>query len=671
MRTGLFVVAVIQTILLVAAFDLDFKPTYYKKGDKVDLLVNKVESDHTQLPFPYYNLPFVCPLTPSTKALPMSLGAIIKGDRIWESNYELRFGHDMKCMRLCDLIATESGLSKAAGLIKDGYVVQWLVDGLPGATTFVLLHNNKYYAAGFPMGFVEKGVSYLYNHVMIVIRFHKDKITKQNTIVGFEVYPKSVSDETCPGALKNYKNFPVTVNKKLVSAAKEKGQKYKVRIPWTYSVYWREDNSVDYALRWDMYYENEAIATDHKIHWLSIINSLVLVFFLSLIVAVVLVRVLKKDIQSQQPSLPVTKDETSNNSWKALIDDVSKPPNLGLLLTLLVTSGIQLLVACVGVIVIHFVNTQFNTSHGGKSNTFFNVHLGSIYSVSIFFFIVSGAVSSYFGIILHKMFHNGRLNTEYAFRETVSLSIIFSGSVPSVIFSLVLFLNFFVWAKQSSYALPLGTIVVLISLFLAVEIPLGIIGGYFGNMRKFDQNSVLNSNQAPVQKTPFSLKKNTVTYLRILTSRSWIQNPIISTAIFGLIPFFIVYVELAFVFNSIWFEKTTFYYMYGFLLVTVILLVTIVVETTIVAVYISLAVYNNPNWHWLSFRVGASVGFYIYAYAIFYFVVNLDVKDFFSSLLYFGYMGITCTLISLTFGSVAAITGLIFIKNIYSAIKLD
>ena len=85
-------------------------------------------------------------------------------------------------------------LKRASELIKDGYVNHWSIDGLPGATTFESTnHRKKYYAAGFPMGFVnpDDGISYLYNHVMLVIRYHKEKgSSNENTIVGFEVYPK-------------------------------------------------------------------------------------------------------------------------------------------------------------------------------------------------------------------------------------------------------------------------------------------------------------------------------------------------------------------------------------------------------------------------------------------------------------------------------------------------
>lgn len=139
------------------------------------------------------------------------LGEILRGDRIWQSGYDLKFGIDQPCLRLCDLRATQSGIRRASNLIKDGYVVHWSIDGLPGATTFETNnHRRKYYAAGFPMGFVdENDISYLYNHVMLVIRYHRGVTNGEYTIVGFEVYPKSVINEECPGTRKDYQNFPL------------------------------------------------------------------------------------------------------------------------------------------------------------------------------------------------------------------------------------------------------------------------------------------------------------------------------------------------------------------------------------------------------------------------------------------------------------------------------
>lgn len=644
---------------MVSAFDF-FSPKRYRKGEKVELLLNKIESDHTQLPFRYNDLPFVC-YDRSKKAKSMLLGEILRGDRFWESLYELEFKVDKPCLHLCQMRTTQNGAARADYLIRNGYVVHWNLDGLPGATTFTgANHVSRYYAAGFPLGFVKGDKSYLYNHVTLVIRYHTEK-DGMSSIVGFEVYPKSVINEVCPGTSKNYKNFPIELprdkNKKLIEQ--------HTLIPYTYSVYWREDNSVSYQNRWDLYYDNDSSITSNHIHWLSLVNSLVLFCLVSLVVAITMFRLLKTDLQSGT-SIPLTRSEidgTNGNSglWKNLVNVVMNKPPRTLLLCTLVSSGIQCLVALVGVVVILVLNSKLNFGSGTSSSAFFNLHQGAFFSCSIVLLLASGFVSAYLGVILFKIMSNEPPRTKYDTRRTFILSSLFAGTLPFTLLSVVLTLNLFVWAKESSNALPFGTIVVLILLFGIIELPLGILGGLLGNKFEFPLNSFMVTSYVPESKSVG----------KIASRRSFVMNPIISTLAFGLIPFGIAYVDLLFIFNSIWLEKTTFYYMYGFLLLTVMLLLVVVAESAIVVTYLSLAVYNNPNWQWLCFRVGFSIGWYVYAYTIYYFVSYLHMTDFVSVLIYFSYMALFSVALGVACGAISVVTSAVFIRSIYGMVKSD
>lgn len=632
-----------------------FSPKKYKSGDKVELLVNKIESDHTQLPYRYHNLPFVCN-DPTKKAKKLLLGEILRGDRFWESNYDLRFGVDQDCARLCDVISRHHTTKYLDSLIKDGYVVHWNLDGLPGATTYANPSlGSKYYAAGFPLGFVKEGISYMYNHVTLVIRYHRDK-EGLNAIVGFEVYPKSVNNEQCPGSKKNYKNLPLLKPKK--------GQpEFKTIIPYTYSVYWRQDNSLSYENRWDLYYDRENSQTSSHIHWLSFINSLVLVCLVSLIVAVIMFRVLKSDMQSE-PTIPYIKSDVdgskASGSWKRLVNVMMQKPKLSLLLSALCASGIQFLVAALGVVGVFVINNSVSFGVGSSSKIFFNNHQGSFFSCSVVLLVASGFVSSFVGIITHKLLLNETHDTVYLTGQVGALSIIFSAMFPLSILICLLFINLFVWAKESSNALPFGTILVLIFLFALVELPLGILGGQLGNRFQFPKDSFLVTSS-----TPNSTEERTT------VRKSLIMNTLSTSLLFGVIPFGIVYVDLLLIFNSIWLEKTTFFYMYGFLLTTSIILLVVVSESAIVATYVSLTIYNNPNWQWLCFRVGSSIGWYIFAYSTYYFVNHLHMSDLVSILIYFSYMALVSLAIGVGCGAMAVLSGLLFIRKICSSVKLD
>ncbi len=53
-------------------------------------------------------------------------------------------------------------------------------------------------------------------------------------------------------------------------------------------------------------------------------------------------------------------------------------------------------------------------------------------------------------------------------------------------------------------------------------------------------------------------------------------------------PFAVIFIELLFVFRSLWQDKSGYYYVFGFLGVVSLVLIVTVVEVTIVATYIQL-----------------------------------------------------------------------------------
>lgn len=105
---------------------------------------------------------------------------------------------------------------------------------------------------------------------------------------------------------------------------------------FTYSVEWKE-SAVSWASRWDIYLG----MNDVQIHWFSIINSLVVVFFLSGILTMIMVRTLRRDIAkyNTEDSFEDTLEETG---WKLVHGDVFRPPHNPRLFAALIGSGIQI-----------------------------------------------------------------------------------------------------------------------------------------------------------------------------------------------------------------------------------------------------------------------------------------------------------------------------------------
>ena len=308
----------------------------YSDGDAVPLFVNKVYSDNTQLQYAFAELPFVCP--PSGRPRPgtglisganvaLNLGEVLRGDRIVVSDYELEMGRDDEAHYLCSQKVDRAGLRRAIEVVKRGYVAEWIVDNLPGATSFVTVDKSrKYYAAGFKMGYEEPSMTtgppryFLNNHVTLVVRYHRapgrDGQQGRKVIVGFEVYPKSIEAENrdqsgLPADLHGVHNgLELTMARNVTNTTltRDSDTSYSpteyddgaedatLTIPYTYSVYFREEEKIEWGNRWDLYFVNQEDSS--KIHWLAIVNSLVICGLLTAVVAVILARTIRGDIKA-------------------------------------------------------------------------------------------------------------------------------------------------------------------------------------------------------------------------------------------------------------------------------------------------------------------------------------------------------------------------------------
>ena len=69
--------------------------------------------------------------------------------------------------------------------------------------------------------------------------------------------------------------------------------KKDLEIPYTYSVQFKKNNDIRWSSRWDYILRSYPYT---RIHWFSILNSLIIVLFLSGMIGSVLLRTLRKDI---------------------------------------------------------------------------------------------------------------------------------------------------------------------------------------------------------------------------------------------------------------------------------------------------------------------------------------------------------------------------------------
>merc|ERR1712107_472165 len=126
--------------------------------------------------------------------------------------------------------------------------------------------------------------------------------------------------------------------------------------------------------------------------------------------------------------------------------------------------------------------------------------------------------------------------------------------------------------------------------------------------------------------------------------------------------------ELFFIMASIW--QHQFYYLFGFLALVLVILIVTCAEISIALTYFQLTS-ENHRWWWRSFLSCASSAMYVFLYSILYFHSRLQIEKLVSTILYFGYMSIMSILFFLLTGSIGTLASFVFVKIIYSSIKID
>lgn len=320
--------------------------------------VNKLTSVKTQLPFEYYSLPVCKPQ--EIEDAPENLGEVLAGDTIENSLYDLRMDVAEYCKVLCTLEYSADQVKMFQEKIKDEYRVNWVLDNLQLAVQF---HDEtgqamEAYEEGFPLGYglMKEGdeantMYYLYNHIKFKIRVHKNPSSFEGSrVVGFVVEPHSIKHTSSNGQLDC-----------TPKGAWQSIMGDKEKVSWTYDVEWVESD-VPWASRWDIYLNG---SPDDKIHWFSIVNSLMIVLFLTGMVAMIMMRTLHKDIARYNEE-PASDDAQEEFGWKLVHGDVFRPPTTSpMLLAVFVGSGVQLLAMTVPLMAFALLGFLSPANRGG------------------------------------------------------------------------------------------------------------------------------------------------------------------------------------------------------------------------------------------------------------------------------------------------------------------
>jgi len=322
--------------------------------------------------------------------------------------------------------------------------------------------------------------------------------------------------------------------------------------------------------------------------------------------------------------------EIEEYGWKLVRSDVFRPPNYKTFFAVLVGTGVQVLSMCV--ITMVFAVLGFLS----PSNS------GSLTTAVLVLFVWFGVAAGYSSSRIYLMF-NGQHRT----RNTLVTAFFFPGTVLSII----IFLNFFLWYKGSSGALPFTTILGIFALWFCISVPLCFLG-----------------SRLAYRKEPAKHPGIVTIIPRQIPDQRWYMRPVLSVLMGGILPFGAVFIELFFIMSSIWFHK--YYFLFGFLFLVFLILVITCAEISVVMCYFQLCS-EDWRWWWRSFLTSATSAFYMFLYAIFYYATRLEVDGFVDSLLYFGYSLILTLFFFVLTGTIGFYSCYYFVKKIYLAIHQD
>jgi len=346
--------------------------------------------------------------------------------------------------------------------------------------------------------------------------------------------------------------------------------------------------------------------------------------------ATILMRVLKNDFIKYTREEEAA-EEQEETGWKYVHGDVFRyPPHISLF-SAVIGTGTQLFAMVLCVFALALVGV------------FYPYNRGALLTACIVLYALTSGISGYVASNSYR-----QMGGENWVRNVLLTVSLFCGPL----FLMFCFLNTVAIVYRSTAALPFGTICVIFIIWALITFPLTVVGGIAG------KNS----------KTDFNAPCRTTKYPREIPQLPWYRHAIPQMAMAGFLPFSAIYIELYYIFASVWGHKV--YTIYSILFIVFIILIIVTAFITIALTYFQLAV-EDHQWWWRSILCGGSTGLFIYGYCFYYYYARSDMNGFMQTSFFFGYMSIICYGFFLMLGNVGYRASLIFVRHIYRTIKAE
>jgi len=620
-------------------------PEEFSENEVVPIYVDLVESRKTQVPFKFYDLP-TCPEPPREriKGFRKSLGNRLQGHQLMPSPFDIKAMLPVSCTPLCAVTIEGKKLKWMRQLVERQYRVHMSLDQLP-----VLMRSKElnYAVRGYPVGFkappsftgLKNDEYFLYNHLKFTISYNKIPSQFEGIrIIGFDVHPVSIEHKLPEGIFFNAGSIesdtevttctdenPVNdPSSYLALRAGPTGE--PVEVIYSYEVKW-EETSVPWSDRWDVYLVG---SPDDDIHYFAIVNSLMIVVFLTGAVATIMIRTLRKDIAgyNEMQTLEEAQEETG---WKLVHGDVFRPPtHHPMVLAVAVGTGAQVGTAfmlCLLCAMLKLLNPM------KKGQTLTSV---------IILYVLCGLVSGYVSSRVFK-FAEGS--------EWKKCTIVTATAFPGLIVSMFMTLNLFLGFVDAATHVHFVTILLIFLLWVFLSTPLVFVGSYFGF-------------RAPKIEVP--TKTNQIA--RIVPQQSFYNRLPWSALLGGILPFGSVCIELFFIMGALWLHH--YYYVMSFLFAVILILAATCSTVSVVMCYLQLCG-EDHRWWWKAFFNCASAGVYLFMYSLWFLISKLNLVGPLPVMVYLTYMSMISITFALFCGAVGFFSCFWFTKQIYGAVKVD
>jgi transmembrane 9 superfamily member 3 len=443
-------------------------------------------------------------------------------------------------------------------------------------------------------------------------------------------------------------------------------------------VQWESTNE-EFHSRFDRYLDHEFFK--HPIHWFSVFNSFMMVLFLMGLVALILLRTIKKDYarygigdleESERDGLLVDEDgkplsdkHTEDSGWKQVHGDVFRAPLLLPFFAALIGTGWQLVALSVSVIVFAVLGPLHGEVHEERGEMLHSVIV--CYSLSS---IVAGYTSGQF----FKMYYPTTAAARRQNPEKTTLWQIVMGLtvllLPTITVCIVSVLNTVSLFYGTINTIPFLVIIKLFLIWVCVSIPLTVVGTMMGRHGAMSSANAAGRKAGGASGGPldyFPCRVNAIPR-PIPEDVPWYGKPAGLIPLAGLLSFGSIFIELYYVLTSLWNYK--FYHVYGFLLGVYTILCIVVSMTSIIVVYFCLNA-ENYLWHWTAFGSGASTAVYVFLYGIYYFLFKTQMHGLLQTVYYFGYMAMIALNLGILCGTIGHGAASRFVRAIFQNVKVD